>query len=92
MELKTALSGSKSKDGRAACRRGSRVIAFPENESSFKAAGEKLAALRAGEDVAATQQLIENAVKFLLLSVRRKTKCSTELPAHLAQPKALTKL
>lgn len=51
-----------------------------------------MAALRVEEDVAATQRLIENAVKFPLLSVRRERKCSTELPAHLARTKGLTKL
>lgn len=43
-----------------------------------------MAALRVGNDVAAILQLVENAVKFLQLSVRRKRKHSTELPAHLA--------
>lgn len=46
--------------------------------------GEKLAALRAGNGVAAVLQLLENAVKFFQLSVREKRKQSTELPAHLA--------
>lgn len=43
-----------------------------------------MAALRAGYGVAAVLQLLENAVKFLQLSVREKRKHSTELPAHLA--------
>lgn len=63
---------------------GSHVIIFPEKGIFLKVTGEKLAALRVGNDVAAILQLVENAVKFLQLSVRRKRKHSTELPAHLA--------
>lgn len=50
----------------------------------FKGTGEKLAALRVGNVVAALLQLVKNAVKFPQLSVRRKRKHSTEPPAHLA--------
>ena len=65
-------------DARLACHQ------LPRRGIFLKVAGEKLAALRVGKDVAAMPQLIENAVKFPQLSVRRKRKCSTELPAHLA--------
>lgn len=57
---------------------------FPRRGIFFKITGEKLAALRVGNVVAAMLQLVKNAVKFHQLSVRRKRKHSTELPAHLA--------
>lgn len=57
---------------------------LPRKGIFLKVAGEKLAALRAEKDVAAMPQLIENAVKFPQLSVRRKRKRSTELRAYLA--------
>lgn len=57
---------------------------FPGKGIFLKVTGEKLAALRVGNGVAAMLQLIENAVKFPQLSVRRKRKHSTELPAQLA--------
>lgn len=57
---------------------------FPRKGIFLKVTGEKLAALRVGNGVAAMLQLVKNAVKFPQLSVRRKRKHSTELPAHLA--------
>lgn len=68
-------------DGVRGCRA---CMSSTSQKINLKVTGEKLAALRAGKDVAATQQLIEDAVRFPQLSVRRKRKCSTELPAHLA--------
>lgn len=56
----------------------------PRKGMFFKVAGEKLAALRPGKAVVAMLQLIKNAVRFPQLSVRRRRKCSANLPAHLA--------
>lgn len=69
-------------DGLRGC--GARMSSASQKINLLQGYWREIGSPESRKECSCTQPLIENAVEFPQLSVRRKRKGSTELPAHLA--------